>query len=239
VRQGILPLWRHVIFVDWHGVLSRDPFWTSILGSARHPLRSRLEAKLGEIFAHGAPTGHEWMKGIRSSDEIVAAMAVELPGRFKSDYLQRRLERDCRRMTINVELLSALRTVRQKMPVAIVIATDNMDCFARAFDYLRRHTRRPYAASSRLADWAVFCDDIICSSDLGKLKSEDPVGFFGPWLVEYELSFSDSLLIDDRTDNCHAFTRAGGAAVQWKMGAGDTDEVTRSIDNWLLMSMPH
>ncbi len=63
--------------------------------------------------------------------------------------------------------------------------------------------------------------------------------FFGPWLVEYELSFSDSLLIDDRTDNCHAFTRAGGAAVHWKIGTGDTGEVARSIDNWLLTSIPH
>jgi hypothetical protein len=59
-------------------VLSRDPFWTSILNSVRHPLRSRLEAKLAEIFAHGAPTGHEWMKGIRSSDEIVSSMAIAL-----------------------------------------------------------------------------------------------------------------------------------------------------------------
>ena len=25
-----LALWRRVVFVDWHGVLSRDPFWISI-----------------------------------------------------------------------------------------------------------------------------------------------------------------------------------------------------------------
>jgi len=238
VRQGILPLWTRVIFVDWHGVLSRDLFWTSILNSARHPLRTRLEAKLAEIFAPGAPVGHEWMKGLRSSDEIVSTMAIELPGGFKSDYLHRRLEEDCRRMTINVELFGFLRALRQQdMAVAVVIATDNMDCFAHAFDYVRQHARRPYGSSARLADWAVFCDDMICSSDLGKLKNEDPLGFFGPWLAEYELSFSEALLIDDRTDNCRAFTEAGGTAVQWKLGLADTGVVARSIDSWLMASV--
>ena len=31
MSQAPLALWRRVIFVDWHGVLSRDPFWISIL----------------------------------------------------------------------------------------------------------------------------------------------------------------------------------------------------------------
>ena len=29
-----LPLCGRAIFCDWHGVLSRDPFWVSILSSA-------------------------------------------------------------------------------------------------------------------------------------------------------------------------------------------------------------
>jgi hypothetical protein len=36
-----------------HGVLSREPFWMSIVGNLRHPLRSRLEVKLAEVFAVG------------------------------------------------------------------------------------------------------------------------------------------------------------------------------------------
>ncbi|KAB8189234.1 hypothetical protein FH608_041140 [Nonomuraea phyllanthi] len=31
-----------VVFVDWHGVLSRDPFWASIRDEPRHPLHSQL-----------------------------------------------------------------------------------------------------------------------------------------------------------------------------------------------------
>ena len=45
-----VPLSGRVIFSDWHGVLSRDPFWVSIRGSA-DPLHAQLEAGMAGIFA--------------------------------------------------------------------------------------------------------------------------------------------------------------------------------------------
>jgi hypothetical protein len=56
----------------------------------------------------------------------------------------------------------------------VVIATDNMDCFACAFELARRRRRHLKPGRDTLADWAVICDDIICSSQAGALKSEDP-----------------------------------------------------------------
>lgn len=50
------PLFQRIIFVDWHGVISKDPFWTSILQDDSHPLRPQLEQKLGELFARKAFT---------------------------------------------------------------------------------------------------------------------------------------------------------------------------------------
>ncbi len=44
------------MFVDWHGVLSRDPFWTSIRQSTTHPLRGQLEAGLAGVFAKESAT---------------------------------------------------------------------------------------------------------------------------------------------------------------------------------------
>jgi FMN phosphatase YigB (HAD superfamily) len=79
----------------------------------------------------------------------------------------------------------------------------------------------------------MYCDDIVCSSDVGKLKSEDPVGFFGEWLSRHRLGFSDSLLIDDRADNCAAFEKYGGKAVQWKMGSGDLSDVVEVVERWM------
>jgi len=55
-----LLLWKHVIFVDWHGVLSLDLFWASIRKNATHPLRPQLEAKMDEMFPNASV--NEWMK---------------------------------------------------------------------------------------------------------------------------------------------------------------------------------
>ena len=48
------------------------------------------------------------------------------------------------------------------------------NCFARAFDQARRRRQSLARERETLADWAVICDDIICSSQAGTLKSEDP-----------------------------------------------------------------
>lgn len=225
-----LLLWRRVVFVDWHGVLSRDPFWTSILRSSTHPLRPQLEAKLGEILSRKF-TAHDWMKGILSSQDIISEMGIWLDRRFRQDFLARRLSFDCAHMRVNVGLFEVLRNLKNR--VLVILATDNMDCFARTFNQARNGRRRPKPEAETLADWAIICDDIVCSSDVGALKAENPVGFFGSWLFEYGLRFSDALLIDDRTDNCEAFRQHGGSTLQWEMGTNEVSEVTDSVNHWL------
>ncbi len=230
MKQSLLPILENVIFVDWHGVLSCDPFWASILEKRKHPLRSRLEAKLKEIFSQNS-LSDEWMKGVRSSGEIIASMELDLDCRFGADFLNRRLDEDCRRMRVNVELFKVLQGLLPRS--FVVVATDNVDCFVRSFERVRSHARRHPALSETLASWAMYCDDIVCSSDVGKLKSEDPAGFFGAWLSRHKLGFPDALLIDDRADNCAAFERHGGKAVQWKMGAGELSEVVEAVERWM------
>lgn len=225
-----LPLGGRVVFVDWHGVLSRDPFWISIRESTTHPLRSQLEAGLAGIFTKESATANEWMKGLLSSDQVIAAMDIQLDHRFRDDFLARRLDVDCARMKVNVELFALLRKI--KTHASVVLATDNMDCFARTFDQVRARTRRPKPESETLADWAIICDDIICSSDVGALKAEDPVGFFGAWLTANGLQFSDAALIDDRADNCAAFARRGGTPIHYKMTTNDVTEVVESLNEW-------
>jgi hypothetical protein len=226
-----LPLAGRVVFSDWHGVLSRDPFWTSIRRSATHPLHAQLEAGMAGVFDPERNLANEWMKGMLSSDQVIADMGIRLRGRFRDDFLARRLDLDCGRMTVNVELFEVLRAARAD--AMVVVATDNMDCFARAFEHARRRGRRLKAGRETLADWAVICDDIICSSQAGALKSEDPQAFFGPWLATHAVGFADAVLIDDRADNCAAFAGQGGTAVQWKMGADDIGHVTTALRRWL------
>jgi hypothetical protein len=226
-----VPLSGRVIFSDWHGVLSRDPFWTSIRLSATHPLHKQLEAGMAGVFDPARDTASEWMKGLLSSDTVIAEMGIQLPGRFRDDFLARRLDLDCARMQVNIGLFEVLRAIRAE--AMVVIATDNMDCFARAFEHARNRRRRPGRDRETLADWAVICDDIICSSQAGALKSEDPQAFFGPWLAIHGIGFTDAVLLDDRADNCAAFTSQGGSAIQWKMGTSDISEATRCLRQWL------
>ncbi len=134
-------------------------------------------------------------------------------------------------MRVNAELFEVLRALRAE--AMVVIATDNMDCFARAFEQARNRRRRLPAQRETLADWAVICDDIICSSDVATLKADDPRAFFGPWLDTHGRRFADAVLIDDRADNCAAFTQCGGTAIQWKMGTHDITDATAALKYWL------
>ncbi len=226
-----LPLSRRVVFVDWHGVLSKTPFWASILASTKHPLHDQLEAGMADIFANQSAIANEWMKGLLSSEQVIQTMGIRLDRRFREDFLVRRLDIDCARMRVNVELFVVLRKI--KTQACVVLATDNMDCFLRTFNHARSHSRRRKPTSETLADWAVICDDIICSSEVGTLKAENPVGFFGGWLNEYGLQFADAALIDDRADNRAAFAEQGGKPVRYKMTVNEVTEVTEALNHWL------
>lgn len=226
-----VPLAGRVIFSDWHGVLSLAPFWTSIRNSATHPLHAQLEAGMAGVFAAERNTANEWMKGLLSSDQVITEMGIQLNGRFRDDFLARRLDVDCAKMKVNAELFEMLRHLRAE--AMVVIATDNMDCFARAFEHARTRKRRQNKDHETLADWAVICDDIICSSRTGALKSEDPQTFFGPWLTAHGVGFIDAVLIDDRADNCATFTEQGGTAIQWKMGTGDITALAAQLRQWV------
>ncbi len=224
-------LWKRVIFVDWHGVLSRDPFWASIRTNPRHPLRAQLDTRFGALFGDGA-TIHRWMRGELTYREVISLLEVQLDRRFRSDFLDRCLMRDCGRMRVNEGLMAILCRARAR--AAVVLATDNMDCFKSAFDRARRGGRRRGApTSAALTEWAAFCDDVVCSSDVGALKSEDPARFFGAWLRAHAMSFADAVLIDDRSDNCEAFRSQGGTAVQWKWGVQELEDAEERVWRWL------
>jgi FMN phosphatase YigB (HAD superfamily) len=192
----LLPIMRQVVFVDWHGVLSEDVFWFSILEHQRHPYRQQLKLETQKLFQHRMDLVHAWMRGELQSAEVISLLNVSLDRRTRADYLLRRLYSDCRKMRVNGDLLLELSKIRPS--TFVVIATDNMDCF---FDQI--DSRRDIRSS---------VDAVLCSSNLGVLKSENIHLFFEPWLKQHHLSFSESLLLDDSIENCEAFRRAGGTA---------------------------
>ena len=209
-----LPLWNRVIFVDWNGVLSRDTFWTSILGSDAHPLHDRLKSRVRHLFQNGDLI-NRWMRGDVGSTAIIDALDMKLDARFADGFLQRRLSRDCQEMEVNGGLIGLLS--RACARAFVVIATDNMDCFYEqvlASRYKRRSNHRVIGRSPTLKNVVWRFDDILCSSAVGTLKRDGPETFFGRWLERHDLSFQEALLLDDREANCCAFIRAGGEAIR-------------------------
>lgn len=231
MSQAPLALWRRVIFVDWHGVLSQDPFWMSILQSDRHRLKPQLQARLGDVFSK--PISHQWMKGYVSSTDIIEKMGLDLPKGYNATYLRRRLDDDLLKMKVNVDLFRVLR--RARTDALVVIATDNMDCFKEAFERVFESRRRSTenVGTELMRDWVKSCDAIICSSDVQALKAEDPQAFFGPFLHQHGLTFSDAALIDDRLDNCEAFAAQGGKPLRYKMWSNPISDVEEGLAAWL------
>ena len=108
-------------------VLSRDPFWVSIRGSATHPLHAQLEAGMAGVFASERGLASEWMTGRLSSDQVIAEMGIHLDRRFRDDFLGRRLDLDCARMRVNAELFEVLRVMRAEAVVVIVEGPRSME----------------------------------------------------------------------------------------------------------------
>ena len=195
-----LPLWQRVVFVDWFGVLSTDLFWHSILGRETHPHHAPVEAAAKRLFARQPELVKSWMRGHVDSSTIVQQFDCPLDGRYKSNFLLRRLLDDCRSMTYRLELL---RGIRRAIPKAhILIATDNMDCFA--------------SQLPRMPSLRGEVDDVLVSSKLGVLKTDSVEQFFGPWLRDHALTFANALLIDDNAQTCKAFQDLGGEAIVFR-----------------------
>lgn len=208
-----LRLWSRAIFVDWHGVLSDQPFWHTILENDRHPLHERLQTAADSLFHKYHDLVVDWMRGRLSSTDVLDVLDVRLDRRFREDFLARRLRDDCRQMTPMAPLLKALTEVPAFTFVAV--ATDNMDCFIQS----ARHIR----------GLQPVVDDFLCSSELGVLKAENPERFFGPRLEQLCLGADQALLIDDSAQNCQAFDRWGGHAIHHTC----LDRTLRQLAAWL------
>jgi FMN phosphatase YigB (HAD superfamily) len=191
------PLWRRVLFLDWHGVCSTTRFWHSILSRRSHPYHEEVKTAADRLFGQQAVV-ERWMRGQAQSHDVVGEVDdIRLDRRANPDFLLRRLVADCQRMTMDGTVFEAV--CEATVTWQVVIATDNMDCLT-AVLHRRRDLRRVIHA-------------VLSSSDIGVLKSEAPQAFFGAWLRDRGLDFDDAILVDDSLDNCRAFESCGGRAL--------------------------
>jgi len=192
-----LPIWRSVIFVDWNGVLCHDVYWSSIANDAQHPLHGRINESRRRLFVEQRSLVDAWQRGEVSSEAIIRTFEIPLDRRCRDDYLLRRLRRDCRNMRTDATLLGEFAAL--PTDVCVVLATDNVDCFYEQLD------AKP--------ELQAVLSGALCSSAVGRLKSQDVIGFFKPWLDMHHLTFADALLLDDSPQNCRSFEAVGGTAI--------------------------
>lgn len=200
-----------VVFCDWHGVLSRTPYWHSITENPSHALHSTLTSELDRLFTNGNVDGRDWMCGRLSTREILTRAAERHP-HLDVDELCPKLADDLAVMPVDTTLLHALARAREQ--AAVVLATDNISDFATTF---HTHAVAPEpvadADGPTLQTVAATFDGLLCSSVLGVLKRDAPADFFGQWLNRERIAFSDALLIDDNPNNCRSFAAFGGNAL--------------------------
>lgn len=184
-----------MIFVDWHGVLSEARFWTSIRDHPAVAGAVDFDRALDTIFS--TEIVDEWMRGHLTTRQVVSRFLVRDHNPLLVAFLEHQVIRECAQSSTRRQLVKTLKTLRGSHH--LVLATDNMDCFA--------------AALPRRSDLRSVFDDYLTSTDLGVLKAEDPQRFFGPWLDEHQLAADQAILIDDRAKNCDRFRGIGGDAI--------------------------
>src|ERR1051326_4816675 len=94
----LLPIMSRVVFIDWHGVLSMDGFWSSILERESHPYQPSLSLESKKLFKDRADLVRAWMRGELQAPQIVRQLNVDLDRRTRPDFLLRRLYADCRKI---------------------------------------------------------------------------------------------------------------------------------------------
>jgi FMN phosphatase YigB (HAD superfamily) len=188
-----LPLREKVIFVDWHGVLSTEVFWSSILNNPNDELHNKMKCACRNLFTNQMDIVDAWMRGHICSENVLEELDIDTD----KEILLHKLNEDCKKMSVNPKLVNVLKQFRKSN--FVVIATDNMDCFYHSLDS-NHEVQQNF-------------DAVLCSSEIGVLKGENTNRFFKPWLDSHNLSFSQAVLVDDSPTNCAKFEEVGGTAI--------------------------
>ena len=190
---------KPILFVDFNGVQSYLPFWSSLLDPS-HQLHSRLADIEELIFRRDPQLVREWMLGEYTSEDIHELIEREL-GIPKSELFPI-FEQDCRNIDIHPEIQTALRTLKSRY--YLILATGNMDSF----------DRFTIPAHPELEE---TFDEIHNSYNIGIHKPDQNGKYFTDVMTKQGVEPSICHLIDDSGSSCAAFRQAGGVAHQTKI----------------------
>ncbi len=180
---------KPILFIDFHGTLSKSYFWRSLDSDTRE--------KIGKfLFTEPNLATRDWMKGVYTSEEVNQMIAKE----FNLDYgiLWSHFVNDCKTMDVPKEILLKIQYLRKSYTV--VLLTDNMDCFSR------------FTVPSLGLDR--YFDRIANSAVEKILKNVEGGKWFLRLAEEYGASVKKCFLIDDSKHACKVFSSLGGTSLQ-------------------------
>ena len=187
---------KKVIFIDWNRTLSYSLFWEH-LKNGDHVNSRHHGAIVKWLFVDNKDIIKTWMLGIESVDNIINKMSHTIG--VDEKLILHELVESCNNMVLCSADIEPLVRQLQRHGALIVIATDNMDTF------------REYTVPALKLD--ELFDDILISSELGKLKDDvlpnDKILFFDEYLTKNGLTYQDSVLLDDSPDSSGKYSTLG------------------------------
>lgn len=189
-----------VIFIDWNKTLSNSRFWEQ-LEDVNHKYHSLHQKIINSLFIDNKNLINPWMQGKLTSEDICKAIA-ENTG-IEEKIIFEELVESARNMTFVSEGIPDLINAIRAKGIKVVIATDNMDTF-----------NRFTVKSMELED---LFDDILNSYELKAMKGDFENGkslFFDDFIKRNNLSYTDTVLLDDSTSNSDPLTGLGMQTIQ-------------------------
>lgn len=189
-----------VIFIDWNKTLSNSRFWEQ-LEDEGHKFHSHHEKIINSLFVENKNFITPWMQGKLTSEDICKAIA-ENTG-IDADIIFDELVESARNMTFVSEEIPELINSLQAKGIKVVIATDNMDTF-----------NRFTVKSMKLGK---LFNDILNSYELKAMKGDfenNKSLFFDDFIKRNNLSYSETVLLDDSTSNSDPLTQLGMKTIQ-------------------------
>ncbi|MFZ3301113.1 MAG: hypothetical protein WA152_00155 [Microgenomates group bacterium] len=203
---------KGVLFVDFNGVISYNPFWNS-LTNKKHKLHSyypKIENLLFKSQNKIEGLVNDWMIGKYTSEEINKIISDKTG--IDKDELFKIFCEDCKKLDISINILKLVKQLKDSW--YCILRTDNMDSFHRF-----TIPANPILSES--------FHEIHSSYKIKSLKRSDGGKKYLDTIMSAGFKINDCVLIDDGQKNCELFEDLGGKAFCTK----NEDEVLAVLKN--------
>ncbi len=186
------------VFLDWNKTLSQSKFWGHLQDSDSE--NGSLFKQVEEVlFGQTREVVNPWMRGEYQSEDICQIIADKSKLDYETVFTE--FVRSCELMTLSSPEIPRLIEQIKATGATVVIATDNMDSFSR------------WTWPKLQMDHQGLFDGLLCSYELRALKedlSEEGVSlFFDQYHQDKNLTYGESVLIDDSPDRRGVFSQIG------------------------------